>query len=35
MPITEQMHQVLFENKKPKEAMIELMTRDPKSEIWS
>ncbi|MGB2990536.1 MAG: NAD(P)H-dependent glycerol-3-phosphate dehydrogenase [Candidatus Zixiibacteriota bacterium] len=35
MPITEQMHQVLFENKRPKEAMIELMTRDPKSEIWS
>lgn len=35
MPITEQMHQVLFENKGPQEAMIELMTRDPKSEIWS
>ncbi|MGB7062399.1 MAG: NAD(P)H-dependent glycerol-3-phosphate dehydrogenase [Candidatus Zixiibacteriota bacterium] len=35
MPITQQMHQVLFENKRPKEAMIELMTRDPKSEIWS
>ncbi|UCB53257.1 MAG: glycerol-3-phosphate dehydrogenase, partial [Candidatus Zixiibacteriota bacterium] len=35
MPITQQVHQVLFENKSPREAMIELMTRDPKSEIWS
>jgi glycerol-3-phosphate dehydrogenase (NAD(P)+) len=34
MPITQQVYQVLFENKKPKEAMTELMTRDPKSEIW-
>ena len=35
MPITEQVHQVLFENKDPRVAMNELMTRDPKSEIWS
>jgi glycerol-3-phosphate dehydrogenase (NAD(P)+) len=35
MPITQQVHQVLFENKDPREAMTELMTRDPKSEIWS
>lgn len=34
MPITQQVYQVLFENKKPREAMNELMTRDPKSEIW-
>lgn len=34
MPITQQVYQVLFENKKPEEAMNELMTRDPKSEIW-
>jgi len=35
MPITQQVHQVLFENKSPRQAMAELMTRDPKSEIWS
>ncbi|KPL01253.1 MAG: glycerol-3-phosphate dehydrogenase [candidate division Zixibacteria bacterium SM23_73_3] len=34
MPITQQVHQVLFEQKEPENAMIELMTRDPKSEIW-
>ena len=34
MPITQQVYQVLFENKKPYEAMAELMSRDPKSEIW-
>jgi len=34
MPITQQVYQVLFENKKPEEAMTQLMTRDPKSEIW-
>jgi len=34
MPITQQVYQVLFENKKPYEAMTELMSRDPKSEIW-
>jgi glycerol-3-phosphate dehydrogenase (NAD(P)+) len=35
MPITQQVHQVLFEDKKPGAAIKELMTRDPKSEIWS
>jgi glycerol-3-phosphate dehydrogenase (NAD(P)+) len=34
MPITQQVYQVLFENKKPEEAITDLMTRDPKSEIW-
>jgi glycerol-3-phosphate dehydrogenase (NAD(P)+) len=34
MPITQQVYHVLFENKKPEEAMTQLMTRDPKSEIW-
>lgn len=34
MPITQQVNKVLFENKKPDEAILELMTRDPKSEIW-
>ncbi len=35
MPITRQVYRVLFHGKKPKRAMMELMTRDPKSEIWS
>lgn len=34
MPITEQVYKVLFENKQPQRAIAELMTRDPKSEIW-
>jgi glycerol-3-phosphate dehydrogenase (NAD(P)+) len=34
MPITQQVYRTLFENKNPKEAITELMTRDPKSEIW-
>jgi glycerol-3-phosphate dehydrogenase (NAD(P)+) len=34
MPITEQVYKVLFEHKQPHRAMDELMTRDPKSEIW-
>jgi glycerol-3-phosphate dehydrogenase (NAD(P)+) len=33
MPITEQVHRVLFEDKSPKEAITELMTRDPKDEF--
>jgi len=33
MPITEQVHRVLFENKSPKKAIKELMTRDPKDEF--
>lgn len=34
MPITEQVHRVLFEDRPPREAIIELMTRDPKDEFW-
>jgi glycerol-3-phosphate dehydrogenase (NAD(P)+) len=34
MPITEQVYRVLFEDKQPRQAIAELMTRDPKSEIW-
>ena len=33
MPITAEVYQVLFENKKPSEAMLELMTRQLKAEI--
>ena len=32
MPITEQMHEVLFEDKSPRQAISELMVREPKSE---
>lgn len=32
MPITEQMQQVLFEDRDPKDAIAELMVREPKSE---
>ncbi|MBN1352920.1 NAD(P)H-dependent glycerol-3-phosphate dehydrogenase [candidate division KSB1 bacterium] len=34
MPITEQAYYILFEGKSPREAMYELMLRDPKSESW-
>ncbi len=34
MPITEQVYKVLFEDKRPHQAITELMTRDPKSEFW-
>ena len=34
MPITEQIYKVLFENKSPHEAMIDLMTRASKKEDW-
>jgi glycerol-3-phosphate dehydrogenase (NAD(P)+) len=33
MPITDQVYQVLFENKNPKEAVDELMLREPKPEL--
>ena len=33
MPISEQVYKVLFENKSPKEAVLDLMTRDLKSEL--
>ncbi|HDQ00476.1 MAG TPA: NAD(P)H-dependent glycerol-3-phosphate dehydrogenase [bacterium] len=34
MPITEQVYQVLFENKRPVDALYELMQRGPKQERW-
>jgi glycerol-3-phosphate dehydrogenase (NAD(P)+) len=34
MPITEQVYQVLFGDKDPREAVNALMTRDAKAEIW-
>jgi glycerol-3-phosphate dehydrogenase (NAD(P)+) len=34
MPITEQIYYVLFENKPPHEAMVDLMTRASKVEDW-
>lgn len=33
MPIVEMTHAVLFEGKDPREALVELMTRDPKDEL--
>ena len=35
MPITEQVFKILFEDKNPKQALLDLMSRNPKSEIWS
>jgi glycerol-3-phosphate dehydrogenase (NAD(P)+) len=32
MPITEQIYQILYHNKDPKKAVVELMTREPKAE---
>jgi len=34
MPITKQMYEVLFKGKSPKVALLELMTREPKAEVW-
>lgn len=34
MPITEQMHQVLFQGKPPQDALRDLMGRQPREEIW-
>ncbi len=34
MPISEQVYQVLFQEKDPKKAVYDLMTRDPKMEDW-
>jgi len=34
MPITEAVYQILFEGKKPREAVRELMTREAKYEDW-
>ena len=35
MPITRQVYRILYENLEPGKALAELMTREPKSEIWS
>ncbi len=35
MPITEQVYKILFEKKDPKQAVKDLMTREPKPEVWS
>jgi len=32
MPITEKVYQVLYEDKPARQAVLELMTRDPKAE---
>jgi glycerol-3-phosphate dehydrogenase (NAD(P)+) len=34
MPITHEVYQVLFEEKEPKKAVYDLMTRDLKAEDW-
>lgn len=34
MPITEQIHQILFDYKDPMKAMFDLMSRSSKSEVW-
>jgi glycerol-3-phosphate dehydrogenase (NAD(P)+) len=34
MPITHKVYQVLFEDKPAKQGVMELMTRQPKTEIW-
>jgi glycerol-3-phosphate dehydrogenase (NAD(P)+) len=34
MPITEQMYQVLFENKSPLQAIFDLMSREPTQELY-
>jgi glycerol-3-phosphate dehydrogenase (NAD(P)+) len=33
MPITEQVHSILYDDKDPREAILQLMTRSGKSEI--
>lgn len=34
MPITQEMHRVLFEGKSPHTAVDDLMSREPKDEVW-
>jgi glycerol-3-phosphate dehydrogenase (NAD(P)+) len=34
VPIIEQVHRILFEEKNPLQACRDLMTRDPKGEVW-
>jgi len=33
MPITEQMYMMLYEDKAPRQAVVELMTRSPRREV--
>ena len=35
MPITEQVYKILYEGKNPQEALRDLMTRQPKAEVWN
>jgi len=35
MPISEQVHAIVYEGREPAEALRALMTRDPKPEEWS
>jgi glycerol-3-phosphate dehydrogenase (NAD(P)+) len=35
MPITQQVYKILFEGKDPRQAVKDLMTREPKPEVWS
>jgi len=34
MPIVDAMHAILFEGLNPREALVTLMTREPKAEVW-
>ena len=34
MPITAEVYRILYEGKKPEQALLDLMTRDPKMESW-
>ncbi len=34
MPICREVYQILFENKNPKKALVDLMSRDVKPEVW-
>jgi glycerol-3-phosphate dehydrogenase (NAD(P)+) len=35
MPITEQVYKILYQGKNPQEALRDLMTRQPKAEVWN
>ena len=35
LPITAQVHALLFEGKEPRQAIRELMLRAPKAEVWN
>ena len=34
MPITDEVYRILFEGKSPRDAVTDLMLRDPKDEGW-